>query len=477
MRTRACGVLLPLSALPGGYSIGAAGEAAKAFIDRLVEGGFSVWQVLPFCLPGAGNSPYKSYSAFSYNYDLIDLPTLATRGLLTGGELEAAREHTPYLCEYDRLKEGRFALLARAAGRLGDRAPVYAFLDSHPGTEKFCRFMALRHANGGAPWRAFKTDRYDEEYYFALAFTQYEFCRQWDAVRQYAAARGVRIMGDIPIYVDYESADVWADPSQFLLDADGRPAAVAGVPPDYFSETGQLWGNPLYDWDRMAKDGYTWWQARMRHTLETFDLVRIDHFRAFASYYSIPATAEDARTGHFCRGPGERLIDCLTAAAGPGRIIAEDLGGLTPDVGELLAYSGYPGMRVLQFAFDEGAESSHMPHNYKKNCVAYTGTHDNDTLLGYLYALDACTRRRIFDYCGYAGQDIEGAMPTILRTMYASHADLLILPLQDLLGYGTDTRINRPGTPSGNWEYRVTAAQLAALDMAPFHRLSDLFGR
>lgn len=475
--SRESGVLLPLFSLPGGYSVGSAGEAAFRFIDRLAEGGFSLWQVLPFCLPGEGDSPYKSYSAFSYNYALIDLPDLFSRGLLTQGELAAAREETPYLCEYERVARERFDLLARAAGRLGDRSPVYSFLENNPGTERFCRFMALRRQNGNRPWRLFETDKYDEEYYFAWAFSQYTFCRQWAAVRCHAAERGVRIMGDIPIYVDYESADVWAERELFLLDRENKPAAVAGVPPDYFSETGQLWGNPLYNWERMKTDGYAWWQERLRHTLASFDRVRIDHFRAFASYYYIPAEAEDARTGHWCPGPGEELIDRLRSVAAKGQIVAEDLGGEAPEVKALLAYSGFPGMRVFQFGFLSGENSSHLPHNYEKNVASYTGTHDNDTLLGYLFSLSEGERRRVFDYCGYAGDRIEEGIHAVIRTMYASHADLLVLPVQDLLGFGADTRINRPGTPRGNWTYRVTEEQLAAVDWARYRRLSELYGR
>ena len=475
--SRASGVLLPLFSLPGGYSVGSAGEAAFRFIDQLAEGGFRLWQVLPFCLPGEGDSPYKSYSAFSYNYALVDLPDLYSRGLLTAGELAGAREETPYLCEYPRVARERFALLARAAGRVGDRSAVYAFLENNPGTERFCRFMALRRENNDRPWRLFTTDRYDEEYYFAWAFTQYAFSEQWAAVRHHAAQRGVRIMGDIPIYVDYESADVWANRELFLLDRDRMPAAVAGVPPDYFSETGQLWGNPLYNWDRMRTDGYAWWQDRLRHTLSSFDMVRIDHFRAFASYYYIPAGAEDARAGHWCPGPGEELIDRLRAVAGEGRIVAEDLGGEAPEVKALLAYSGFPGMRVLQFGFLSGDNESHLPHNYGKNTATYTGTHDNDTLLGYLFSLREEERRRVFDYCGYAGTDIDRGIDAIIRTMYGSHADLFVLPVQDLLRFGEDTRINRPGTPRGNWTYRVTADQLASIDWQAYKTLATRYGR
>ena len=381
------------------------------------------------------------------------------------------------MCEYDRLARERFALLATAAARIADRTPIYAFLEENPGTAQFCRFMALRRANGERPWRAFTTDRYDEDYYFAWAFTQYAFCRQFDDLHRYAAARGVRILGDIPIYVDYESSDVFENRRGFLLKQDNTPSAVAGVPPDYFSEEGQLWGNPLYDFSAMQADGYAWWRERLRHTLSTFDGVRIDHFRAFASYFNIPAEATTAREGAWQTGPGEELIDRLREVAGDRLIVAEDLGGDTPDVRALLDYSGFPGMRVFQFAFLGDKESPHLPHNYSKNTVAYSGTHDNDTLLGYLFSLSEETRRRVFRYCGYDGGDMDAGFSAVLRTLYASHAELLILPAQDLLRFGGDTRINRPGTPTGNWTYRVTEEQLARVDLAHFRSLGELYSR
>ena len=474
---RASGVLLPAFSLPGDYSVGSFGREAKRFIDFLHEGGFSWWQVLPFCLPGAGNSPYKSYSAFSYNYAFVDLPTLYEEGLLTRTELEEARGRGPYVCEYDRMENERFSLLSRAAARFSDREAVYEFLAKNPATEQFCRFMALRRANGDRPWREFETDRFDEDYYYAWAFTQYTFCRQFEDLHRYAAARGVRIMGDIPIYVDYESADVYASRHLFLLRQDNTPAAVAGVPPDYFCEDGQLWGNPLYDWEAMQAEDYAWWRGRLSHTLSLLDGVRIDHFRAFSTYFSIPAGAESAKEGSWKVGPGEPLIDALREVAGEALIVAEDLGGESPDVRKLLSYSGFPGMRVLQFAFLGDTESLHLPHAYAHNSVAYTGTHDNDTLLGYLFSLPKERRRHVFRYCGYDGEDMQSGFSAVIRTMYASHAGLLVLPMQDLLRFGEDTRINRPGTPTGNWGYRLTLDQLEGLDPAPFRALANLYGR
>ncbi len=474
---RKSGVLLPLFSLPGAYGIGTPGEEARHFIDLLAAGGFTWWQMLPLCLPGEGNSPYRSFSAFSYNYLCIDLPTLYEEGLLTAEELRQAEEPSPYLCPYPRLWEERMALLSRAGVRLRDRGPVYAFLDEHPHLAQFCRFMAVREENGGRPFLSFQTERYREEVFYTYAFTQYVFYTQFQALHTYAAQHGVRLMGDLPIYVDHESADVWGARELFALREDGTPSAVAGVPPDYFSATGQKWGNPLYDWARMQQDDYAWWRARLRHTLACFDGVRIDHFRAFASYYAIPADAPDARTGQWLPGPGMPLVQALQEEAGEALIVAEDLGCETPDVQRLLSDSGLPGMRVLQFGFLSPGASPHQPHAYPHRTVAYTGTHDNGTLLSYLLELTPAARAHVFDYCGYQGTDIQAGFDAVLRTMLSSHAGLVILPVQDLLRYGCDTRINRPGTPRGNWEYRVTREQLDSLDLPALHHYNALYGR
>ena len=284
------------------------------------------------------------------------------------------------------------------------------------------------------------------------------------------------IIGDIPIYVAYDSSDVWANKELFQLDKNYRPEAVAGVPPDYFCEDGQLWGNPLYDWKRMKRDGFAWWRARMVFMLELFDGVRIDHFRGLESYFSIPANEKTARNGVWKKGPGMALIRALREVAGDKLVIAEDLGDITPAVRKLVNDSGYPGMRVLQFAFLGDQNSWHLPHNYENNCVAYTGTHDNNTLLGYVWELDEATRRRLMDYCGFAG-DWDACYNAILRTMFASAAGLLILPVQDLLLYGSDTRLNTPGKSDGNWGYRLTREQVLGAPMEKFAAWNNLFAR
>ena len=474
---RQSGVLMHVSSLFGDYSEGSLGREALDWIDFLADSGFSVWQVLPFCLPDEYNSPYKSFGAFSVNPNFIDLPTLARIGLLTDGELFSAKQKTPYSCEFDRLAKERFSLLSLAASRVKNRAPIEAFLDAHPQTAAFCRYMAIREHNGGIPWNEWKNENFDPDTLFAWQFTQYEFFRQWAIIKEYANKKGISIVGDVPIYVAYDSADVWANRDLFQLDPKtAQPRAVAGCPPDYFSEDGQLWGNPLYDWKRMKQDNYAWWCARMTFMMELFDGVRFDHFRGLESYYSIPATETTARNGKWVKGPGMSLIRALRPICDGKLMIAEDLGDITPAVIKLVSDSTYPGMRVLQFAFLGDENSPHLPHNYDRNCVAYTGTHDNNTLLGYVWDQDDETRAKIMEYCGYEG-DWDRCYDAVLRTMMASHAGLLILPVQDLLQFGKDTRLNTPGAADGNWSYRITREQLAALSTDKFLAWNRLYGR
>ncbi len=473
---RQSGVLMHVSSLWGDYSEGSFGKEAREWIDFLCDSGFSVWQVLPFCLPDDCNSPYKSFSAFSINPNFIDLPTLCEAGLLTSDELENARQESPYACEFDRLAAERMPLLSLAASRVRDRAPIEAFLKEHPQTAEFCRFMAIKESNEGREWIDWTVDLPDEATLRTWEFAQYEAHREWMELKSYANQKGVSIVGDIPIYVAYDSADVWANRELFVLDQRDRPTAVAGVPPDYFCEDGQLWGNPLYDWKRMKTDNYAWWRARMTFMLELFDGVRIDHFRGLESYFSIPAGEKTARNGVWKKGPGMSLLRALRPIAEGKLIIAEDLGDITPAVYKLVRDSGYPGMRVLQFAFLGDEQSPHLPHNYDNNCVAYTGTHDNNTLLGYVWDQDDATRSQLMEYCGYKG-DWNACYDAILRTMFESHAGLLVLPVQDLLLYGNDTRINRPGSSEGNWSYRITRAQLETISREKFKRWNRLYGR
>ena len=466
-----------VSSLWDEYSVGSFGAPARKWIDFLCDCEFGIWQVLPFCLPDECNSPYKSFSAFSGNPYFIDLVTLKNEGLLTAEELADAKQRSPYLCEFDRLQEERMPLLAKAAKRFTDRKAIDEFLAAQPQTAAFCRFMALKKANNDLPWTEWTVTEPDSEAQAVWEFTQYTFFKQWKALKDYANSRGISIIGDIPIYVALDSSDVWANPTQFQLDDQHRPLCVAGVPPDYFAKDGQLWGNPLYDWDKMEKDGFSWWKERMRFMTTLFDGVRIDHFRGLESYYSIPSTEKTAKNGKWIKGPGMKLINALREVCGDKLLIAEDLGDITPEVEQLVKDSGCPGMRVLQFGFLGDPDSSHLPHNYPANCIAYTGTHDNNTLLGYVWELDDESRKQLMAYCGYAGDHWNRSYDTILRTMFQSHANTVILPVQDLLLYGADTRLNTPGTAEGNWRYRITREQLATADTNKFRTWNRLYRR
>ena len=474
---RESGVLMHISSLFGNYSSGSFGEEARYFIDFLSESGFSVWQVLPFCMPDDCNSPYKSYSSFGANPYFIDLPTLYEAGLLTADELRGAMQKSPYLCEYERLSVERVALLSAAAGRIKDRSEVLAFISEHPRLGEAAEFLALHEENGGRPWQEWTVFTPSLDRLFAWQFIQYAFFRQWQAVREYARSKGVKIIGDLPIYVALDSADVYFHKEDFQLDERGYPLAVAGVPPDYFSEDGQLWGNPLYNWDRTEKDGFAFWRERISCSFELFDGVRIDHFRGLEAYFSIPADAESAKEGHWEIGPREKIVDAIREAAGDALIIAEDLGDITDEVRALLDYSGFPGMRVFQFAFLGDRDTPHLPHNYSTNCIAYSGTHDNNTLLGYVWEMDEAARTDVFDYCGNVSGDLSEGVALIKRTLLASVAPVVIFPIQDVFGFGADTRMNTPGRAEGNWAYRITREQLDSVDRTELLKMNRLFGR
>lgn len=464
---RKSGVLMHVSSLFGGYSVGSLGSAAEYFIDFLAESGFSVWQVLPLCIPDSEDSPYKSAASFGFNPYFIDLPTLYEEGLIDLDELSAAREVGPYLCEYGRLSRERLKLLFRAAMRVKDRSEAVNFIKARPEISAAAEFMAKK-----MPLGENESDRL-----FLWQFISFEFIKQWERVREYAKKRGVSIIGDIPFYVDLDSADVWANPKDFLLDGAGEPLAVAGVPPDCFSPDGQLWGNPLYDIERMREDGFSLWRKRIRHSLSLFDGVRLDHFRAFESYYAIERGATDAREGKWMKGGGRELVRAILDEAGDALMIAEDLGEITDGVRALLEYSGMPGMRVFQFGFDGDGESPHLVHNWGKNTVGYTGTHDNNTLLGYVWELDGDDRRRVFDYVGYSGEDFSEGVRRIVRSVMSSHADTVIFPVQDILGFGRDTRMNIPGAVGGNWRYRITREQLDTVNRERLRYFNSLYGR
>lgn len=477
---RQSGVLLHISSLPGDYGCGSFGNDAKRFIDLIADAGFAYWQTLPFCIPDLYGSPYSSVSTFSGNPYFIDLDILYEQGLITKAELAAARAPSPYACDFERLGKQRLPLLYSAAARAYKKNEIVSavdeFMAENPRVASLCRFMAIKERNHGVHWLRWTDEECDDNTLFAWRFIEYEFFHQWSEIRAYAKKRGIKIIGDIPFYVSLDSSDVWGEPEQFQLDNERRPTWVAGVPPDYFSADGQLWENPLYDWDVMKKDGFSFWRDRLSFMLSLFDGVRLDHFRAVESYYRVKAGEKTARNGEWQPGPGREFVDMVWDVAGDKLIIAEDLGDITDEVRELLDYSRFPGMRVLQFGFLGSGDSLHRPHNYVHNCVAYTGTHDNNTLLGSIWEMPPHMRSELFDYCG-CPDDWNRARERIVRDVLASSAGLVILPIQDILGYGADTRMNTPGVADGNWRFRVTREQLKSIDTAVYRRINEIYAR
>ena len=476
---RKSGVLMHVSSLWGEYSCGSFGSGAKEFVDFLKSAGFSYWQVLPFGLVDECNSPYKSYSTFGGNPYFIDLKVLFDEGLITAKELNDARQRTPYSCEFERLSEERVNLLITASTRADEvlKTKINEFIDENSHLKDFCRFMALKDANCDKEWTDWTTAEISSAVEFGWRFIQYEFFTQWAQIKKYANDNGVKIIGDIPIYVSFDSSDVFFNKKLFMMDDDNSLTDVAGVPPDYFAEDGQLWGNPLYNWAEMEKDGYKWWQDRMALALRLFDGVRIDHFRAFESFWAVKGGAKTAKEGRWIKGPGMKLINALKAVSGDKLIIAEDLGDITKEVIELVEESGFPGMRVFQFGF-LGGETPHKPHNYINNSIAYSGTHDNNTLLGYLWETPTDIKRDVMKYCACdPDQWNEKGCEAIIRTIMASNAGITIFPIQDLLGYGNDTRLNIPGRADGNWLFRITKGQVDGIDTLKYKELNRLYGR
>ena len=488
---RASGILLPVFSLPSPGGIGTLGRAAFEFVDFLRRAGQTWWQILPVGPAGAGDSPYSGASARAGNPLLIDLALLEEDGLLTPQELSALKAEGETV-DYAAVTAAKLPLLRRAFVRGGprDAAKLSAFTEENRDwLPDYALFMAAKERFGGASWLSWPDealrrrepealDRARRELAEEIAFhtyVQYLFFTQWQALRDYAGKRGVRIIGDMPIYVSLDSADVWAEPRFFKLDETGHPTAVAGVPPDYFSAEGQLWGNPLYDWENLRRDGYGWWIRRVGGAARLFDAVRIDHFRGFESYWAVPADARTAREGHWEKGPGMDLVGVLTSWFSGTQFIAEDLGLLTPAVAELLRASGLPGMRVLEFAFTGGADNAYLPHNYLRSCICYTGTHDNAPVLGWWDGASAEERRAAEDYLGVRGR--EAVLPALLRAGMGSVAELFVAQMQDWLALGGEARTNTPGTAAGNWRWRLAPGQLTAKLAERMRAASAVYGR
>jgi 4-alpha-glucanotransferase len=492
---RAAGLLLHPTSLPSRFGIGDFGPEAGRFVDWAAEAGARLWQVLPLHPPGPGESPYGSTSAFAGNPFLISPERLAEEGLLTAAEIsEAAAASGGYLdAAAVRASKGRLLRAAWArferetpAGRRDEFETFRASPSEASWLPDWALFAALSGRQADAAWVHWpaalarrEPDALREatrELAGEIRFQewlQFLFRRHWNAVREGARGRGIAIVGDVPIYVSHHSADVWVHRDLFALDAGGRADLVAGVPPDYFSETGQLWGYPLYRWDRMKADGFSWWVERLRAALRLADVVRVDHFRGFAGYWEVPAGARTAAEGRWAEGPGLPFFAALREAFGALPLIAEDLGTITPDVKRLLAETGIPGMKVLQFAFSE-EDSPHAPHRHVENAVVYTGTHDNDTARGWFAALPPEDRRRVLEYLGGDGGEIEW---DLIRAALASVADRAIVPLQDVFSLGSEARMNMPGMSANNWRWRAKSEDFTAERAGRFRRLVELTGR
>ena len=472
---RTSGVLMPISSLPSPYGIGTMGKAARKFIDFLDKAGQTYWQILPICPTSYGDSPYQSFSSFAGNPYFIDLEYLCKEGYLKKKECESFDwGGSEKYIDYGTMYASRYALLKKAYARFKDNVPAdYAGFCKKEAEwlDEYSLFMALKDANDGVAWlewneelkirkpeaiaEARKTYADDIAFYCML---QYLFFKQWKELKSYANEKGIEIIGDVPIYVALDSADVWANPTQFYLDEELNPIEVAGCPPDAFSEDGQLWGNPLFRWDVMKKDDYAWWTKRISAMAALYDIVRIDHFRGFDSYYAIPAKDDTAKNGTWKEGPGMDLFRALEKKLGKLPIIVEDLGFLTPSVHKLLKDSGFPGMKVIQFAFDSREDSDYLPHNYPKHCVVYTGTHDNDTCMGWIETAPKQAVKYAKEYLNLTKE--EGYNWGLMRGAWSSVADMAIVPMQDLIGLGSEARINTPSTIGNNWKWRATADQI-----------------
>ena len=487
---RASGILLHPTSLPGPFGIGDLGPEAYKFVDFLVAAGQSLWQVLPLGPTGYGDSPYACYSAFAGNTLLISPEQLVTEGLLDSAPSLATKRHK---IDFGEAHEAKDQILRQAYEHytkttdtaLRSAFETFAQQQAH-WLEDYALFRALKDAHGGIAWNEWEAspDELREEVE-AHMFYQFLFFRQWFAFKSYSNERGISIVGDLPIFVAHDSADVWTNPEQFKLDKNGKPLVVAGVPPDYFSSTGQLWGNPLYNWERMQADGFKWWIERVRATLKMVDIARVDHFRGFAACWEIPGGDKTAERGQWVEAPGRELFTAIRKTLGELPIIAEDLGVITPDVVALREEFGFPGMRILQFGFGSDSKNIDLPHNYVPNVAAYTGTHDNDTTVGWFGSVAGegstrtekqIERERTFclEYLNTTGEEIHW---DFIRGVLASVANTAIVPLQDLLGLGTEARMNLPNSTEGNWAWRYDSDALTPEIASRLKHLTELYGR
>lgn len=489
---RASGILLPVSSLPSKYGIGCFSKSAYTFVDQLKAAGQSYWQILPLGPTSYGDSPYQSFSTFAGNPYFISLEALIEEGVLEKDECDSVDfGNRPASVDYGKLYAGRFKLLRKAyeRSRIYENPEFKRFCEVHSWwLDDYALFMAVKDCFQGKSWVEWAEDirfrcdnaldYYRKELYFDIEFykyIQFKFRQQWMELKAYANRQGISIIGDIPIYVAFDSADTWAGPELFQLDDENMPVAVAGCPPDAFARTGQLWGNPLYRWDYHKNQGYDWWLRRLSVCFELYDVVRIDHFRGFDEYYSIPYGDETAEFGHWEKGPGYDIFQTMKAKLGKKAVIAEDLGFLTKSVINLVRKTGYPGMKILQFAFDSREESDYLPHNYVANSIVYTGTHDNDTTLGWYEKLNRKDKAFAKRYLNIkAKKDIQWEF---IRAAMASVSDTCVIPMQDYLGLGTEARTNMPSTLGTNWKWRMLPGQFTQELADRILEMTRLYGR
>lgn len=494
---RTAGILLPVTSLPSKYGIGCFSKSAYDFVDWLKAAGQAYWQILPLGPTSYGDSPYQSFSTFAGNPYFISLESLIEEGVLTEEECEEAdfgsRAND---IDYEKIYKNRYPLLRKAYERskISENPDYLRFIrENNWWLSDYALFMAVKDRFEGVPWNQWAEDirlrwghamdYYRKELYFEIEFQQYmqfKFYEQWNALKSYANEKGIRLIGDIPIYVAMDSADTWAHPELFQLDETHTPSAVAGCPPDGFSADGQLWGNPLYRWEYHRDTGYEWWISRLSYCFRLYDVVRIDHFRGFDEYYSIPYGAESAKEGHWEKGPGIDLFRHVEQRLGWHEVIAEDLGYVTDSVRQLVSESGFPGMKVLEFAFDSrdtGSANDYLPHNYTENCVAYTGTHDNETITGWFQSITKKERQMARDYLCDQATPEKLLHLSFISLIMRSNAKACIIPIQDYMGYGNKSRINKPSTVGTNWRWRLKEEELSDELKETIYAMTMRYGR
>jgi len=491
---RASGILLPIASLPSNYGIGSFSKSAYEWIDHLKKAGQKYWQILPVGPTGYGDSPYQSFSTFAGNPYFIDPDTLVEEGILTTEEIEEYDfGDNPRYIDYQKIYLSRFRMLRKAYERsnivMDSKFQEFQKVNSF-WLQDYALYMAVKNSFGGLSWsewdediklrRAEALDAFRNVHKEDITFyeyTQYLFTIQWTKLKQYANDNGIKIIGDLPIYVAFDSADTWSHPELFQLDEMLNPIAVAGCPPDAFAATGQLWGNPLYLWETHKETEYEWWLSRIAYCFQLYDVVRIDHFKGFDEYYSIPFGGLTAELGHWEKGPGLPFFQTIHEKLGNVDIIAEDLGYITESVRKLLKDTGYPGMKVLEFAFDSREDSDYLPHNYDKNCIVYTGTHDNDTVRGWFGSINRQDRAMALAYMNKKPKAVKNIPWDLIRLAQQSVAKLCIIPIQDYLGLSSEARINTPSTVGLNWRWRLLQDEITDELLLKIEKMTDLYGR